>query len=166
MALLDRLLDSSRIASGQIDFEPCEIDLRAIVSDVGSRLKEMACAANCHVELHADQEVVGYWDPVRVDRFATNLLTNAIKYGGGKPVDVRVDPADSNHARLVVRDRGIGIAQADRARIFQRYTRTAAARERRYPGLGLGLWITKRIVEAMKGTIEVESAVGEVRRSP
>jgi signal transduction histidine kinase len=88
----------------------------------------------------------------------TNLLANAIKYGAGNPIDVAVD-TDGRSARLLVRDRGIGIEHEEQLRIFGRFERAASAR--RYGGFGLGLWIVHRIVELTGGTIVVESDPGQ-----
>jgi signal transduction histidine kinase len=86
-----------------------------------------------------------------------NLLSNACKYGAGKPIRVEVG-LDGKLARLSVRDHGIGIAPADRERIFERFERAASARH--YGGLGLGLYITRQVVEAHGGTIRVASHAG------
>jgi signal transduction histidine kinase len=88
----------------------------------------------------------------------TNLLTNALKYGAGRPVRVGVAPA-GDHARLTVRDEGIGIAPEHLRRIFGRFER--AVSERHFGGLGLGLHITQQIVQALGGSVSVESVVGQ-----
>jgi len=87
----------------------------------------------------------------------SNLLSNALKYGAGQPVHVHVEEADGL-ARLWVRDEGIGIDAAAHARIFQKFER--AVSERHYGGLGLGLYVVRTLVEAMGGTIRVESQPG------
>jgi signal transduction histidine kinase len=101
--------------------------------------------------------VRGFWDRLRMSQVVTNLLSNAVKYGAGKPVDVSFGPTPSG-ARLVVRDEGIGIDPADQRQIFERFERAVSSRN--YGGLGLGLYIVKRIVEAHGGTIRVESTPG------
>ncbi|HET7826631.1 MAG TPA: sensor histidine kinase, partial [Anaeromyxobacter sp.] len=80
---------------------------------------------------------------------------NAVKYGRGQPIDVRVEGADG-YARIVVKDRGVGIAPADQARIFERFERAVSSHH--YGGLGLGLWIVRQIVEAHAGRIRVSSS--------
>jgi len=87
----------------------------------------------------------------------TNLLSNALKYGAGKAVEVRVK-ADSDRATLAVRDHGIGIPLDDQARIFDRFKRAVSSQD--YGGLGLGLWITRQVVEAHGGVIRVKSGPG------
>ncbi|WP_232293259.1 sensor histidine kinase [Stigmatella aurantiaca] len=109
------------------------------------------------LELHAPAPVLGRWDRLRVEQVVTNLLTNALKYGAGRPVAVRVEGA-GERARLTVKDQGIGIAEEDLARIFERFER--AVSDRHYGGLGLGLYITRQIVEAFGGTVGVTSRPG------
>jgi signal transduction histidine kinase len=86
-----------------------------------------------------------------------NLLSNAVKYGEMRPVEVAVR-GTSERVVLSVRDQGIGISPDDQRRIFGRFER--AVPSRRYSGLGLGLWIARRIVEAHRGRIQVDSAAG------
>jgi signal transduction histidine kinase len=86
------------------------------------------------------------------------LLSNAIKYGQGRPVDVSIE-GDARRARFSVTDQGIGIAATDHGRIFERFERAVSGRN--YGGLGLGLWICRQIVEGMSGTIKLESAPGQ-----
>jgi signal transduction histidine kinase len=92
-----------------------------------------------------------------VEQILSNLLSNALKYGAGKPVEVGVD-ASGGQARLSVRDFGIGIAPEDAARIFQRFERAVSARH--YGGLGLGLYIARQLAAAHGGAIAVESQPG------
>jgi len=98
------------------------------------------------------------WDPVAAEQVAENLVSNAIKFGAGKPVTIALR-SDGRTARLAVRDRGIGISAQDRARIFGRFERAVANREQ--GGFGVGLWLVNRLVVAMGGTVAVESAPGE-----
>ena len=99
----------------------------------------------------------GVWDRVRTEQVITNLLSNAFKYGAGKPVNVLVS-ADDGAARVRVVDRGIGIPVHKQGVIFERYER--AAPKNHYGGFGLGLWITRRTLQEMGGTIRVESEEG------
>jgi signal transduction histidine kinase len=107
--------------------------------------------------VHADDPCVGRWDRLRLDQIVTNLLSNALKYGPGKPIEIRLQSHDSA-AVLAVRDEGIGIPPEDQARIFERFERAVSPRH--FGGLGLGLWIVKQIVTAMGGTISVRSEAG------
>jgi signal transduction histidine kinase len=150
--LLNTLLDTSRIAAGRLDLEREHLDLAAVVGDVVERL-EPETQGLFQVHLAPAQ---GYWDRVRLDQVVTNLISNAVKYGNGHPVDVWVR-AERDTVALVVRDRGIGIAVEDQAKIFEQFER--GHREPQYEGFGLGLWISHQIVRALGGTISLHSEV-------
>ncbi|HEX5753022.1 MAG TPA: ATP-binding protein [Archangium sp.] len=153
-SLVDSLLDVSRIGAGRLGLEPVDMELTGLLREVMERLSEVFAQAGCAVDFPATPPVHGYWDPLRLDQVLVNLLSNAAKYGAGKPIHVRVTVEDER-TRLMVRDEGIGIAPADLPRLFSRFGR--AVSERHYGGLGLGLFISKQIVEAMQGSIRVES---------
>ncbi|WP_225409024.1 sensor histidine kinase [Stigmatella hybrida] len=155
--LVDNLLDVSRITAGRMKLELEDVDLAALASELVSRFTPSAVQFGCTLELHAPVPVVGRWDRLRVEQVVTNLLTNALKYGAGRPVVVRVEGA-GERARLTVQDHGIGIAEEDLGRIFERFER--AVSDRHYGGLGLGLYITRQIVEALGGTVRVSSRPG------
>jgi len=155
--LIERLLDVSRITTGRIDLDPEEMDLSEVVRDVSRRLGESAKVAGSPVTVHADRPTLGLWDRLRMEQIVTNLLSNALKYGAGKPVEVTLE-SDGTRARLMVRDCGIGIAADDVRRIFGRFERAAPARN--FSGMGLGLYITRQAVEAHGGRISVSSQPG------
>jgi signal transduction histidine kinase len=102
--------------------------------------------------------VRGEWDPLRIDQLIDNLLSNALKYGAGRPVEVAVSE-EQGVARLVVRDHGISIRPEDRARIFERFERAVSSRH--FGGLGLGLWVVREVVQALGGQVTVQSTAGE-----
>jgi signal transduction histidine kinase len=155
--LITELMDVSRITAGRLRLELDEIDLSVVVREVVARLGEDAALAQSTVEIRAEAAVVGRWDRFRLEQVVTNLLTNAFKFGGGKPIEVTVEAAGPV-GRLRVADHGIGIAVEDLERIFHRYEQ--ASSKRPHQGLGLGLYIARQIVEAHGGTIQVESVVG------
>jgi signal transduction histidine kinase len=153
--LINDLLDISRISAGRLALEPEATDLAALTRQVIGRFQDELEAAGCALALHADTPTRGHWDPLRIEQVITNLLTNAMKYGQGRPIEVTVQP-DGGVARLTVRDGGIGIAPDHLERIFGRFERAVAPG--RFGGMGLGLYITRQIVEAHGGTIRVISA--------
>jgi signal transduction histidine kinase/CHASE1-domain containing sensor protein len=155
--LVSSLLDISRIGARRIDLEVEEMNLAEVAREVVDRFEDEARRAGCEILLEAET-VRGRWDRARVDQVLTNLLSNAIKYGPGNPVMVRVEPR-TDRAVVSVQDRGIGISGTDQIRIFQRFER--AVSRRNYGGFGLGLWIVRQIVEALGGTVQVESLPGE-----
>ncbi|ATB36844.1 hypothetical protein CYFUS_002259 [Cystobacter fuscus] len=156
--LVNDLLDVSRLAQGRLPLRLERVDLVAITRDVLAQFSDEAVHAGCAVELWAGPPVVGEWDRVRLEQVVINLLTNALKYGAGRPIHVRVW-SEGGMARLSVRDEGIGIAPEHRSRIFGKFER--AVSERHYGGLGLGLHITQQIVQAFGGSILVESEPGQ-----
>lgn len=156
--LIGQLLDVSRINAGRLLLDLRPMDLAALVRDVAGRFEEEAEKVGSPLKVCAEGRWVGLWDRERLDQVLTNLISNAVKYGRGKPVEISLD-GDESHARIQVHDHGIGIAPEDQARIFDRFER--AVSDRHYGGLGLGLWIVREIVSALGGTIRVESAPGQ-----
>ena len=153
--LINDLLDISRISAGRLELEPEATDLAALTRQVVDRFQDELEAAGCPLALDTGTPTPGHWDPLRIEQVITNLLTNAMKYGRGRPIEVIVQP-NGAVARLVVRDRGIGIAPDHLERIFERFERAVAPGK--FGGMGLGLYITRQIVEAHGGTIGVSSA--------
>jgi len=156
--LIDDLLDVSRIAAGRLELHVETVDLSQIVNEVGVRFSEEAARTGSPLNVHAPAPVVGRWDRNRLDQVITNLLSNAIKYGDCKPIDVSVAGAGGS-AVVTIRDRGMGIEPTDQERIFGRFERAASSRH--YGGIGLGLWIVKQIIDALGGTVTVESRPGD-----
>jgi signal transduction histidine kinase len=155
--LVDELLEVSRIIWGRLKPEREEVDLVALVQDSLARQEQQLQHARCQVHLEVQGAVRGHWDRGRLDRVVDNLIGNAAKYGAGKPIEVRLH-GGKEHVRLEVRDHGIGIDPADQARVFERFERAVSRRQ--YGGFGLGLWITRKIVEAHGGSISLMSQPG------
>ena len=156
-ALVNTLLDVSRLNEGRLQLEIESVDLSALVREVASRFVAESERSDSRIRVDAAEDVCGRWDRLRLEQVLTNLLSNALKYGEEKPVSVRVQ-SDGGTARLEVVDHGIGVAPSDQRRIFERFERGRATRG--YGGFGLGLWITREIVSALGGTIDVESVPG------
>jgi PAS domain S-box-containing protein len=152
------LLDVSRIGEGKLALDCEDVDLAALVRRVVARLRQAAADAGCRLDLHSAEEAVGRCDRFRVEQVVTNLLTNAIKYGAGKPVEVALRRSNGS-AQLAVTDHGPGIAREHQRRLFERFARFAPTRH--YGGFGLGLWIAREIVQAHGGQIRVDSRPGE-----
>jgi PAS domain S-box-containing protein len=156
--LVESLLDVSRISTRRPALEAAEVNLTAVVHEVAAHFEGQAAQVGVHLEVDAPAAVVGRWDRSRLEQVVTNLLSNAIKYGVGKPVHIRVESRGQS-ARLIVRDEGIGIEPEALGRIFEKFER--AVSERHYGGLGLGLYMTRQLVEAMGGTVRAESTLGD-----
>jgi PAS domain S-box-containing protein len=155
--LLDQLLDVSRIGAGKLLLELSEVDLVATVSEVIADLDGPLREAGCSVSMSAPEPVVGRWDRFRLRQVVGNLITNALKYAAGLPIEVELAKG-RGQATVRVSDHGVGIARGDHARIFGRFERVASGRH--FPGLGLGLWLTREIVVAHGGDAQVESEPG------
>jgi signal transduction histidine kinase len=155
--LVDQLLDVSQFIEGRLDLHPEEMDLQTLMIEAIDLMRDSATSAGSPLLLRLHNEVVGHWDRVRLGQVVTNLISNAIKFGCGRPIEVVLD-ADHAQARLDVRDLGEGIPRHEQERIFERFERATSVQ--RHPGLGLGLWICKQIVDACHGTISVESEPG------
>ena len=158
VGLVNTLLDVSRLAAGRLSLEPRELDLAQMVRQMAEAFSEEFNRAGSTLSLHVDGPLLGEWDSLRLEQVLVNLLSNAVKYGGGQPVEVSL-VSEGPTAVLAVKDQGIGISEDGMARLFGKFER--AVSERHYGGLGLGLYITRQIVEAMGGSITVRSAQGK-----
>jgi PAS domain S-box-containing protein len=158
--LVGVLLDVGRLAeSGRLPLHLEEgVDLAAVLRDVCTWFEPEATRLGSALHVEAPEGVPGRWDRLRLEQVVTNLLSNALRYGRGRPVRARAW-ADGAGAHLEVGDEGIGIAPDALGRIFGKFER--ASSERHYGGLGLGLYITRSLVEAMGGRVEVQSTPGE-----
>jgi signal transduction histidine kinase len=157
--LIDELLDVARIRSGHFRIDLESVDLCEVVRDATSRLAVEIERSGSTIELQGDSTVIGNWDRSRLDQVVTNLLGNAIKFGEGRPIIVRVagDP-ERGRARLWVTDHGMGIEPEIQQTIFEPFKRAVGAV--RYDGLGLGLYIVRSIITQLGGDIRVLSAPG------
>ncbi|WP_437284635.1 AAA family ATPase [Sorangium sp. So ce406] len=155
--LVDELLDVTRLDAGRMTLARAPVDLAALAREAVERMGQQLASARCRVQLELDEPVVGRWDPSRLEQVLVNLLSNAIKYGAGGLIHVVVRRHEGR-ALLSVRDHGMGIAEADHARIFERFERAVSVRN--FGGLGLGLYIVRWIVASHGGTIRVESRPG------
>ncbi len=152
--LIDDMLDVSRIRSGSLSIRPTPIELMVLLERVASDLALQASGYGSSLRLHDHPPVSGCWDESRIEQVVINLLTNALRYGGGTPVDIIVSVA-GREVRIDVIDGGIGIALADQQRIFEPFERAAANGE--VKGLGLGLAISRQLAEAHDGRLFVTS---------
>lgn len=155
--LVEGLLNLSEIASGRIDLKRDRVDLADVAASVVSGARDTLEWAGCPCELELEAGVTGQWDRLRLEIMLDNLLSNAVKYAPGKPITVRVR-RDGAGARLEVRDRGPGVAPADRERVFRRFERVEGSAK--VAGFGLGLWIVATLAAAHGGEARVEGAPG------
>lgn len=156
--LIDDMLDVSRMRSGQLSIRPGQVQLMDLLERVVSDLSLQAAATGCKLSLQPHPPVAGCWDEFRIEQVVVNLLTNALRYGGGQPVEVSVQHSGDT-VRIDVRDEGKGIAASDLDRIFEPYER--GARNGEPKGLGLGLYISRQLAISHGGELRVTSKPGE-----
>jgi signal transduction histidine kinase len=156
--LVSELFDVAHLRDDRVHLEPETFDLAEVVHEVAHRFSGELSRSGSSLALDLRGPCVGRWDHMRVEQAVASILSNAIKYGLGRPIDVSV-ACEEGVARMVVRDRGIGIARGDQERIFERFGHVAPRDH--YGGLGLGLWSARRVIEASGGRIRVDSARDE-----
>jgi signal transduction histidine kinase len=156
--LIDDMLDVSRMRSGKLSIRPAQVELTSLLERVVSDLALQAAASGCSISLAPHAPLSGCWDEFRIEQVIVNLLTNALRYGGGCAVEVSVH-ALAAAVRIDVRDQGKGIAIDDIERIFEPYER--GARNGEPKGLGLGLYISRQLAVAHGGELMVSSTPGQ-----
>jgi PAS domain S-box-containing protein len=152
--LIEDLLDVSKLTSGRFDLQLEQADMVTLVRDAVELIASEAKEKGCDIHLTTPPVAPGRWASRRIEQVIVNLLTNAMKFGPGKPIEVSLEIEDGGLA-IRVRDHGIGIAGDDQARIFQRFERAVSSTA--YGGFGLGLYIAQQIVTFHGGKIGVTS---------
>lgn len=153
-----RLLDVSRLETDNFQLIASPIDLSQIVLATVRKYEVPAAHQRCNLEPDIDSDIGGLLDPLAVEQVVENLVSNALKFGAGKPVTIRLR-LDGQAARLDVRDHGIGMSPEQQTRIFGRFEQIVS--RHRGSGFGVGLWVANRLVSAMGGRISVSSRPGE-----
>jgi signal transduction histidine kinase len=154
--LIEDLLDVTRIETGKLAYRFEEVDLSAMVKEIMDRYSEEAKYAKTEFKQIIQDNVISICDRYRIEQVIINLLSNAIKYGSNNPIEVTV-ASEPGRAFIIVKDQGMGIAKDLQGKIFERFERAISSTN--ISGLGLGLYITKQIIDAHHGSIEVESDI-------
>jgi PAS domain S-box-containing protein len=154
---VDELLDLGRIRSGQLHFNFEDVDLNEVLQDVTTRLRSELTRAGSPLSISTEGRTVGSWDRFRLNQLVSNIVSNAIKFGLGKPIEIRLRQ-EHDTVTLTVRDHGIGIPADRQEQVFQPFERAVSARH--YGGLGLGLHIVRTIVSGLEGRVWLESEPG------
>lgn len=150
------LLDVSRITTGKFRLEPSPFDLSELVREIVETFAAVARHGRTPIDVNAPANLPVIWDRLAMEQIIDNLVSNAIKYGAHRPVDIGLEERGDTVC-IRVRDHGPGISVDDRARIFGRFERAVGSDERR-SGFGVGLWVVGQLVDAMGGTIRVDDA--------
>jgi two-component system, OmpR family, sensor kinase len=151
------LLEVARASSGKLNLQPVEVDLSGLVRQVTANMLPVAEGAGCEVRISVEDGVSALCDPMAIEQILENLLSNAIRFGPGRPIEVAL-ASGGESARLLVRDEGVGMSDCDQALIFERFHRSRRAKPN--GGFGVGLWVTRQLVLAMRGEISVSSRRG------
>jgi signal transduction histidine kinase len=163
LQLINDVLDLSKVEAGKVVFAPELVDLGRLVSEVCASLGALASQKRVQLRIDHDESLVDVQlDPGRFKQILYNYLSNALKFSpDGAQVLVRTRTEVGGMFRLDVRDQGVGISQADQARLFMEFQQLEAGANKRHGGTGLGLALTKRLVEAQGGSVGVNSVVGQ-----
>ncbi len=163
LAIINDILDFSKIESGHLLLEHVDFDLHTLVEDIvelfAKRAHSKDLEINSHIAVDAPRQVIG--DPTRVRQVLLNLVGNAIKFTHNGEIEVRVKPDGAGGIKFTVRDTGIGIEEKIMPLLFHAFTQADGSTTRQYGGTGLGLTISKQLVELMGGHIDVESSPGK-----
>jgi Na+/proline symporter/signal transduction histidine kinase len=158
VALVDDLLDVSRVSMGRLHLSLETVDLAAAARSVAERHRPELVQSGCDLLFALQAGVIGKWDRLRIEQIVANLIVNAVKYAPGGCVELAVE-ADSVFARLSVRDHGPGIAPEDQDRIFLPFER--AVSYLKASGFGLGLYIVRQVAQAHGGSVRLDSQPGQ-----
>ena len=154
--LVEQLLDVSRMSAGRPVLDLELLDLGELAAEVVQRFADEAARVGSTLTLNAPAPVPARADRLRLDQVLTNLVSNALKYGQGSPVEIQINCNSAPTVR--VRDHGPGIPPEEQERIFERFERGRQAESQ--SGMGLGLWMVREIVLAHQGRVWVESPPG------
>nr|HPI39922.1 ATP-binding protein [Pseudobdellovibrionaceae bacterium] len=157
--LINDMLDVSRMNFDQIGLDIEKFDLYELIKTMSERFAQQCQMSGCTLILTPSESVFGEWDRGRVEQVISNLIINAIKYGKKSPITISLEKKPLK-VLIHVHDKGIGISEKDQIRIFNRFER-AVASDSPISGLGLGLYIVKRIVELHKGHVHVQSEINK-----
>ena len=161
--LINDVLDLAKVEAGKIELRPQEVDIAQLIVEVSAVLRTVAAGKRIRITIDVAEEVArATLDPGRFKQVLYNYLSNALKFTleGGK-VTVRAVAESPDQLRLIVADTGIGIASADLGRLFVEFQQLEAGATKKHGGTGLGLALTKRLVEAQGGSVGVKSVLGQ-----
>jgi PAS domain S-box-containing protein len=164
LTVIDDILNFSKIEAGRLEIEAVDFEVRRLVEEVSALMAPAAHGRETELVVHVDQGVPAAvcGDPHRLRQVLTNLVGNAVKYTERGEVVVSVEPGelDPSHVRIAVQDTGIGISPDQQGRLFEAFQQADASTTRRYGGTGLGLTISRQLVELMGGSLQVQSELG------
>jgi len=152
--IISELFNISIMTTGNLILERENCDLGQITQGVLNDFEARFEREGYQVTFKTQQSIIGFWDKIRIEQAVSNLISNAIKYGEKKPIEITVKK-HGNNAEMLIKDHGIGISKKKQKDIFGLFERGVSSEN--YKGLGVGLYITEQIIRAHKGTINVSS---------
>jgi len=152
------LIETARLASGRRQLHPEMLNLSELVCSAVDNYSAVAARDQTQLQVDLESGIIGWWDALAVEQIVDNLVSNALKYGGRSLVTVRL-VRESEQARLTISDCGVGILLEDQQAIFAPFEQMVRGAARR-GGFGMGLWVVRELVEAMAGSITLETAPG------
>ena len=161
LGIINDILDFSKIEAGKLSLDSIEFDMFQVIDSVISLVEFSAHDKNIELKVKytkgISKDFIG--DPLRVSQILTNLVGNAIKFTNSGEIEVAIERADENRFRFSVKDSGIGLTQQQQSKLFESFSQADGTTTRKYGGTGLGLTISKQLVELMNGKIWVESTI-------
>ena len=158
-SLISDLLDSSKVTAGQLKFNEQFFDFNELVTEIVEEIRHLSASHIIDIKLDASEKIFG--DRNRIGQVMTNMLSNAIKYSTNAHNIIVTTTHKSNHIKFCVQDFGIGIPKKDQPHVFDQFFRVSGEVQDTFPGLGLGLFIASEIIRRSKGTMSVESEMGQ-----
>ena len=158
ISLMDNLVDVTKLRLGKLEIKRTKTNISSVLLNVLNKFKDPIRLFGNHVSLDHQGDLVGYWDQERLDQLFTNLLSNALKFGEGRPIKMVLKQETANIS-FIISDEGPGIPYELQPKVFERFERAVGSSN--ISGLGLGLYIARQIVVAHKGDISLESHPGK-----
>lgn len=155
--LINDMVDVSRATTGTLSIRTGTVNLAQLATRIVDDFSQHAQVAGCCIAMDTVPDVVGDWDEFRVEQILVNLITNALRYGGGKPVSIGFSLID-DHVAIHVQDQGTGIPESEQQRIFEKFERLGNNQVKE--GLGMGLYIARQLAEAHGGNLSVSNTPG------
>lgn len=163
LTIINDILDFSKIEAGKLSIENVPFDLNAIVQSVENSLKPQLEEKNLQLNIEKKDSYLRYWsgDSVRVKQILLNIVSNAVKFTERGEVRITLAKSKQNHLEIKIADSGIGMSEEHLNNLFSRFEQADKSTTRKFGGTGLGMAITKSLVDIMNGTIVVQSELGK-----
>lgn len=160
-AIIDNMLDISRIESGRINYNFSKFSLKQVLEECAQTTKQLLLEKNINLKIKVANSFTIFADKDRVSQVILNLITNAIKYGKKRGSIWISASEEKGKVVLSIRDDGIGISREDLPKLFTKMFQVEKSRKEVLGGVGFGLYISKKIIEDLKGQVKVESELGK-----